>query len=281
MILSAGGRILSEDGQRVFLGPAAERGVNLIGELARSSAADPSLSVQIEDQNRLAFESGNAAFELNYPFIYPSALQNAPKLAKQIGWVEYPRVDVGRPSAPPVGGIDLAVSPYSRHKEQAFDAILCLRNRANQLRNAVKGGLPLTLASLYRDPRLINGDRDIAMVFQDYALYPHMTVRDNMAFALKLAHVERAELDRKVDQAAELPELGELLDRTPANLAGGQRQRVAMGRAIVRSPQAFLLDEPLSNLDAKLRVQPRTTIARLQNRLGTTTVYVTHDQTEP
>jgi hypothetical protein len=235
----------------------------------------------MEDQNRLALESGKAAFELNYPFIYPSAQQNAPKLAKQIGWVEYPRVDVGRPSAPPVGGIDLAVSPYSRHKEQAFDAILCLRNRANQLRNAVKGGLPLTLASLYRDPRLINGDRDIAMVFQDYALYPHMTVRDNMAFALKLAHVERAELDRKVDQAAELPELGELLDRTPANLSGGQRQRVAMGRAIVRSPQAFLLDEPLSNLDAKLRVQPRTTIARLQNRLGTTTVYVTHDQTEP
>jgi multiple sugar transport system ATP-binding protein len=123
-------------------------------------------------------------------------------------------------------------------------------------------------------------DRDIAMVFQDYALYPHMTVRDNMAFALKLAHVDRAEMDRKVHQAAELLELTELLDRKPANLSGGQRQRVAMGRAIVRSPQAFLMDEPLSNLDAKLRVQTRTTIARLQNRLGTTTVYVTHDQTE-
>ena len=123
-------------------------------------------------------------------------------------------------------------------------------------------------------------DRDIAMVFQSYALYPHMTVRQNMAFGLKLARADRADIDRKVNQAAELLELTELLDRKPANLSGGQRQRVAMGRAIVRSPQAFLMDEPLSNLDAKLRVQMRTTVARLQNQLGTTTVYVTHDQTE-
>jgi multiple sugar transport system ATP-binding protein len=123
-------------------------------------------------------------------------------------------------------------------------------------------------------------DRDIAMVFQNYALYPHMTVRDNMAFALKLAKTSREEIDRKVDEAAKLLELSQFLDRKPANLSGGQRQRVAMGRAIVRSPQAFLMDEPLSNLDAKLRVQMRTTISRLQNQLGTTTVYVTHDQTE-
>jgi multiple sugar transport system ATP-binding protein len=123
-------------------------------------------------------------------------------------------------------------------------------------------------------------DRDIAMVFQDYALYPHMTVRENMGFALKLAHADHAELDRKVNQAAELLELGGLLDRKPANLSGGQRQRVAMGRAIVRSPQAFLMDEPLSNLDAKLRVQMRTTVSRIQNRVDTTTVYVTHDQVE-
>src|SRR5919197_5848127 len=123
-------------------------------------------------------------------------------------------------------------------------------------------------------------DRDIAMVFQNYALYPHMTVRDNMAFALKLAKVDRAEIDRKVEEAAKLLELTQLLDRKPANLSGGQRQRVAMGRAIVRNPQAFLMDEPLSNLDAKLRVQTRTTISRLQNQLGTTTVYVTHDQIE-
>jgi multiple sugar transport system ATP-binding protein len=123
-------------------------------------------------------------------------------------------------------------------------------------------------------------DRDIAMVFQSYALYPHMTVRENMAFGLKLHRIDRAEIDRKVDRAAELLELTSLLDRKPANLSGGQRQRVAMGRAIVRSPQAFLMDEPLSNLDAKLRVQMRTTVGRLQNQLGTTTVYVTHDQTE-
>ena len=123
-------------------------------------------------------------------------------------------------------------------------------------------------------------DRDIAMVFQDYALYPHMTVRGNMAFGLKLAKIDQAEIDRKVNQAAELLELTGLLDRKPANLSGGQRQRVAMGRAIVRSPQVFLMDEPLSNLDAKLRVQMRTTVSRIQNRLETTMVYVTHDQTE-
>ncbi len=123
-------------------------------------------------------------------------------------------------------------------------------------------------------------DRDIAMVFQNYALYPHMTVRQNMGFALKLAGVDRAEIDRKVEEAAEILDLKQHLDRRPANLSGGQRQRVAMGRAIVRDPKAFLLDEPLSNLDAKLRVQMRTELARLQSRLGTTTVYVTHDQTE-
>jgi multiple sugar transport system ATP-binding protein len=123
-------------------------------------------------------------------------------------------------------------------------------------------------------------DRDIAMVFQNYALYPHMTVRENMGFALKLAGTDRGEIDRKVREAAEILDLEQHLDRRPANLSGGQRQRVAMGRAIVRSPKAFLLDEPLSNLDAKLRVQMRTQLARLQSRLGTTTIYVTHDQTE-
>jgi multiple sugar transport system ATP-binding protein len=123
-------------------------------------------------------------------------------------------------------------------------------------------------------------DRDIAMVFQTYALYPHMTVRQNMAFPLKIAHVPQDEIDRRVKEAADLLELNDHLDRKPANLSGGQRQRVAMGRAIVRNPQAFLMDEPLSNLDAKLRVQMRTTISRLQQRLKVTTVYVTHDQTE-
>ena len=123
-------------------------------------------------------------------------------------------------------------------------------------------------------------DRDIAMVFQNYALYPHMTVRDNMGFALKLKGVDKAEINRKVEEAARILDLEQHLDRKPANLSGGQRQRVAMGRAIVRDPQAFLMDEPLSNLDAKLRVQMRTEVARIQQRTGTTTVYVTHDQTE-
>ncbi|MEX0973365.1 MAG: sn-glycerol-3-phosphate ABC transporter ATP-binding protein UgpC [Solirubrobacterales bacterium] len=123
-------------------------------------------------------------------------------------------------------------------------------------------------------------DRDIAMVFQNYALYPHMTVRENMGFALKLAGAEKEEIDRKVEDAAKTLDLTQHLDRRPANLSGGQRQRVAMGRAIVRDPKAFLMDEPLSNLDAKLRVQMRTEVAKLQSKLETTTVYVTHDQTE-
>jgi multiple sugar transport system ATP-binding protein len=123
-------------------------------------------------------------------------------------------------------------------------------------------------------------DRDIAMVFQNYALYPHMSVRDNMGFALKLRGVSTEEINQKVEEAARILDLEQHLDRKPAQLSGGQRQRVAMGRAIVRDPSAFLMDEPLSNLDAKLRVQMRTEVSRIQQRLGTTTVYVTHDQTE-
>ena len=123
-------------------------------------------------------------------------------------------------------------------------------------------------------------DRDIAMVFQSYALYPHMTVRQNIAFPLTLAKIKKTEIAQKVEETAKTLDLTELLDRKPSQLSGGQRQRVAMGRAIVRHPKAFLMDEPLSNLDAKLRVQMRGEIARLQRRLGTTTVYVTHDQTE-
>jgi multiple sugar transport system ATP-binding protein len=134
------------------------------------------------------------------------------------------------------------------------------------------GGVPYSGV----DPK----DRDFAMVFQSYAIYPHMTVRENIAFPLKLKKVPAEELRSRVDGVAEMLELTELLDRKPAQLSGGQRQRVAMGRAVVRDAKAFLMDEPLSNLDAKLRVQMRTEIAELQSRLGVTTVYVTHDQTE-
>jgi len=132
--------------------------------------------------------------------------------------------------------------------------------------------------------RLVNDvepkDRDIAMVFQNYALYPHMTVYDNMAFGLKLRKVPKDEIDKMVREAAQILDLTPLLDRKPKALSGGQRQRVAMGRAIVRNPKVFLMDEPLSNLDAKLRVQMRIEIAKLHQRLGTTIIYVTHDQTE-
>ena len=123
-------------------------------------------------------------------------------------------------------------------------------------------------------------DRDIAMVFQNYALYPHMTIYDNMAFALKLKNTPKDEIDKAVREAARILELEKVLDRRPSQLSGGQRQRVAMGRAIVRNPQVFLMDEPLSNLDAKLRVQMRAEIAKLHDRLGATIIYVTHDQTE-
>ncbi len=137
---------------------------------------------------------------------------------------------------------------------------------------------------LYIDDRLVNDvepkDRDIAMVFQNYALYPHMTVYDNMAFGLKLRKVPKKEIDRMVREAAKILDLEPLLDRKPKALSGGQRQRVAMGRAIVRHPKVFLMDEPLSNLDAKLRGQMRIEISKLHQRLGTTIIYVTHDQTE-
>ena len=137
---------------------------------------------------------------------------------------------------------------------------------------------------LYIGDRLMNDvapkDRDIAMVFQNYALYPHMTVYDNMAFGLKLRKTPKAEIEKRVNEAARILAIENLLDRKPKALSGGQRQRVAMGRAIVREPQVFLMDEPLSNLDAKLRVQMRTEITKLHQRLQTTFVYVTHDQTE-
>ncbi|GAA2934017.1 ABC transporter ATP-binding protein [Streptomyces erythrogriseus] len=150
--------------------------------------------------------------------------------------------------------------------------------------NMIAGLEDITEGTLRIGGQVVNDlapkERDVAMVFQSYALYPHMSVRENMGFPLRLAKVDKATIDRKVEEAARVLDLVEFLDRKPANLSGGQRQRVAMGRAIVRDPKAFLMDEPLSNLDAKLRVQMRTQISRIQRRLGTTTVYVTHDQTE-
>jgi multiple sugar transport system ATP-binding protein len=142
----------------------------------------------------------------------------------------------------------------------------------------------ITDGNIYIGDRVVNDvppkDRDIAMVFQSYALYPHMSVYDNMAFGLKLRKTPRAEIDRRVKEAADMLKIGHLLDRKPKALSGGQRQRVALGRAIVRNPAVFLMDEPLSNLDAKLRVETRAEISKLHQRLKTTFIYVTHDQTE-
>ena len=148
----------------------------------------------------------------------------------------------------------------------------------------VAGLEEISSGTLKIDGRVVNDvepkDRDIAMVFQSYALYPHMTVYDNMAFSLKLRKTPKDQIDKMVREAAKILDLEKLLDRKPKALSGGQRQRVAMGRAIVRNPKVFLMDEPLSNLDAKLRVQMRTEISKLHQRLGATIIYVTHDQTE-
>ncbi|HLI50916.1 MAG TPA: sn-glycerol-3-phosphate ABC transporter ATP-binding protein UgpC, partial [Thermomicrobiaceae bacterium] len=142
----------------------------------------------------------------------------------------------------------------------------------------------ITAGDIYIGDRIVTNvppkDRDIAMVFQNYALYPHMTVRDNLAFGLKLRHTPKNQINKRVEDVAEILGIEMLLDRKPKQLSGGQRQRVALGRAIVREPQVFLMDEPLSNLDAKLRVQTRAEIIKIQQRLGTTTIYVTHDQVE-
>ncbi len=179
-----------------------------------------------------------------------------------------------------------AVSDLSIHIEDGEFIVLvgpsgCGKTTALRMVAGLEG---VTQGTIRIGERVVNAmpskERDIAMVFQNYALYPHMTVYDNMAFGLKLRKLSKQEIDRRVRRAADILSLGELLHRKPKALSGGQRQRVAMGRAIVREPQAFLMDEPLSNLDAKLRVQMRSEIARIQHDLRVTTIYVTHDQVE-
>ncbi|WP_208860816.1 ABC transporter substrate-binding protein [Streptomyces griseoflavus] len=152
LLNSAGGTILNPSATAPSLGPPAVRAASIMRDLANSPAADPSLPNQMEDQNRLAMESGVAAFEINYPFVYPSMKANNPKLFKNFRWAPYPRVDAGRPAHPTIGGIDLAVSAYSRHPDLAFEAALCLRDRENQLTAALEGGLPPTLRALYDEP---------------------------------------------------------------------------------------------------------------------------------
>jgi trehalose/maltose transport system substrate-binding protein len=152
LVNSAGGQILSTNGSKVLLGPAAVKALNVIHELAHSPAADPSLSNQMEDTNRLQFEAGRAPFELNYPYVYPSAKADVPDIFKNMAWTTYPTVKPGEPAHVTIGGIDLAVSKFSKHKAQAFAAIECLRNPQNEIRNAVLGGLPPVLESIYSQP---------------------------------------------------------------------------------------------------------------------------------
>jgi trehalose/maltose transport system substrate-binding protein len=153
MVRSAGGQILNPDGSQVVLGAPAVTALSVMHDLASSPAADPSLSNQMEDQNRLQFETGLAPFELNYPFVYPSAQTNAPDIFKNMAWAPYPTVKAGEPAHVTIGGIDLAVSALSEHKQQAFDAILCLRGADHEVTNAVNGGLPPVLESVYQDPK--------------------------------------------------------------------------------------------------------------------------------
>ncbi|MFF8032249.1 MULTISPECIES: ABC transporter substrate-binding protein [unclassified Streptomyces] len=187
LVNSAGGSILDPGATEPSLGPPAVRAASIMRDLARSPAADPSLPNQFEDQNRLAMESGVAAFELNYPFVYPSMKANNPKLFEDFRWAPYPRVDAGRPARPTVGGIDLAVSAYSRHPDLAFEAALCLRNRENQLAAALEGGLPPTLRALYDEPAFTKEypfSREVLAALESASVRPLTPVYQNVSIAV-------------------------------------------------------------------------------------------------
>jgi len=190
LVASAGGQILSDDGTKVVLGPPAEKAVEAIQALAHSPAADPSWSNQKEDDNRLAFETGSAAFQLNYPFIYPSAKQNNPKLAEQIGWTQWPTLVPGQPSHTTVGGYNLAIGAYSRHRVAAAAAISCMTSRDNQIRTATAGGLAPTLKDLYTDQQFINGGYPFAAAI--YEALQNASVRPKtpayQSVSLQIAH---------------------------------------------------------------------------------------------
>jgi multiple sugar transport system substrate-binding protein len=179
MVSSAGGTVLNPDATKITLGAPAVKALTIMKQLADSTAADPSMSVQMENQNRLQMEAGNAAFELNYPFVYPGMKADNPKLFKVFKWALYPSVNPGVPAKVTIGGIDLAVSAYSKHKDLAFQAALCLRNRENQLIGANVGGVPPTIASLYNDPRLFKNypfHADILKALQNASVRPKSPV---------------------------------------------------------------------------------------------------------
>ncbi|MCT7351513.1 ABC transporter substrate-binding protein [Streptomyces sp. 15-116A] len=187
LVNSAGGSILNASATEPSLGPPAVRAAGIMRDLARSPAADPSLPNQMEDQNRLAMESGVAAFELNYPFVYPSMRANNPELFKNFRWAPYPRVDADRPARPTIGGIDLAVSSYSRHPDLAFEAALCLRNRENQLTAALEGGLPPTLRALYDEPAFMKEypfSKDVLAALESASVRPLTPAYQNVSIAV-------------------------------------------------------------------------------------------------
>jgi multiple sugar transport system substrate-binding protein len=187
MVTSAGGSILTPDGTKASLGQPAVKALTIMKKLATSKAADPSLPVQMEDQNRLAMESGAAAFQLNYPFVYPSMKANKPDLFKHFKWALYPRVNANEPSRVTIGGIDMAISKYSPHPQQAFEAALCLRNKQNQLNAAIKGGLPPTLESLYHDPAMFPAypfHADILTALQNASVRPQTPAYQNISIVI-------------------------------------------------------------------------------------------------
>ncbi|MDT4980689.1 MAG: trehalose/maltose transport system substrate-binding protein [Pseudonocardiales bacterium] len=190
LVASAGGSVLTADGTKASMGAPAVKALTIMQRLASSPAADPSLSVQMEDQNRLAMESGTAAFELNYPFVYPSMKANKPDLFKHFKWTQYPSVTAGQPSHVTIGGIDMAISKYSKHPDLAFQAALCLRNRDNQKIAATKGGLPPTLADLYNDPSLQKDypfRQDILTALQNASVRPKTPAYQNLSIVISHA----------------------------------------------------------------------------------------------
>lgn len=187
LVASAGGSILNEQATAPALGEPARKALQIMKRLASSPAADPSLSVQMEDQNRLAMEAGTAAFELNYPFVYPSMKTNKPALFKNFKWAQYPAVSAGEPSHVTIGGIDMAISKYSKHPDLAFEAALCLRDADNQKVAAVKGGLPPTLESLYSDPDLAQSypfHEDILQALQNASVRPKTPAYQNISIVI-------------------------------------------------------------------------------------------------
>jgi multiple sugar transport system substrate-binding protein len=215
MLASAGGAVLNKDANKVALGQPAVTALKIMKRLAASQAADPSLSVQMEDANRLAMEGGTAAFELNYPFVYPSMKMNKPDLFKSFKWALYPRVKADEPSHVTIGGIDLAISKYSKHPDLAFEAALCLRNRENQKVAAIKGGLPPTIADLYDDPSLEKDypfRKDIKTSLDEASVRPKTPAYQNLSIVISHAVSPPANINPESTERSMAGELKDALE---------------------------------------------------------------------